>query len=158
MTGILKTSVFGAALAATALVSATPAMADPYGNGYRHRGNGDTAGAAILGGMVGLAIGVIAASAGNKHHNNCDYYDRDGNRYRGEYRDQRCYRRGDNGNYGNYPQQGGYYGNYPQQGGYYGNYPQQGGYYGNYPQQGNYGYYDQRGNRYADRRGDRDGD
>ncbi|MBS0475074.1 MAG: hypothetical protein JSR28_07975 [Proteobacteria bacterium] len=143
MTGIFKKSVFGAALAATALASATPAMADPYG-GYRRHNGGDTAGAAILGGMVGLAIGVIAASAGHDKHR-CDY-NRNDDRYRDGYRNDRCYR---DGRYqGNYPQQGGYYGNYPQQGGYYGDYRQ-------YPQQG--GYYDQRGG-YDRRDGDRDGD
>ncbi|MDE2435809.1 MAG: hypothetical protein KGM49_06085 [Sphingomonadales bacterium] len=140
---MIKKSVFGAALAATALASATPAMADPYG--YHRHGGGDTAGAAILGGIVGLTIGAIAASASNNHRDRC-YNDRD-QRYRDYYRrDGRCYR----------DRNGGYYDNYPQQGGYYGNYPQQGGYYGNYPAQG--GYYDPHYGRYADRRGYGDGD
>ncbi|MFC0588359.1 hypothetical protein ACFFF7_02930 [Novosphingobium aquiterrae] len=117
MTGIFKKSVLAAALAATTLATATPAMADPYGN-YRHRGNGDTAGAAILGGIIGLTIGVIAASAGKKH-DRCDYNrDHDGYRdgYRHDNRGRYCDR---DGRYRDYPQQGGYYGNDPRQGGYY---------------------------------------
>lgn len=114
MTGIFKKSVLAATLAATALVSAAPAQADPY-RGRRHN-NGDAVGAAVLGGIIGLAIGVIASSGGKNKHR-CDYDRNRDDRYERNY-DERCYRDRD-GRYGNYRQQGGYYGNYPQQDGSY---------------------------------------
>lgn len=126
---MLKKTLLGSALFATALTSASPALADDYR--YRRHGDGDTAGAAIAGGIVGLAIGVLIASAGKNKHR-CD-----GDR---RYEDRRCYRRGD-GAYND-----GYYNSYPQQGGYYDN---DGRYYGNdgrryddrrYDDRGYYGY------------------
>jgi len=80
MVTFAKTATF--ALAASALASAAPAMADPY-DGYRHHGSGDAAGAAIAGGIIGLALGAIIASSGN-HHN----YDDDERRYHARYREQ----------------------------------------------------------------------
>ncbi len=110
MTSFLKKSAIATAMAATALASATPAMADPY-RGYRQHNGGDTAAAAVIGGIIGLTIGVIAASGNNKHQR-CDGDRND---------DRRCYRgnnRGYNrGNYGTY--NGGYYDNQYPQGGYY---------------------------------------
>lgn len=59
---IVRNSIFAAALAASALASATPAMADGY---RRHGGDGDDAAIAIGAGIVGLAIGAIIASSDN---------------------------------------------------------------------------------------------
>lgn len=98
----LKKTALGTALVASALASASPAMAQDYR--YRRHDGGDTAAAAVVGGIVGIAIGALIASSGNKH-NRCDG-DRDD--------DRRCYRHYDR-NYN-----GGYYNGYPQ-GGYYGN-------------------------------------
>lgn len=92
MTSRIKKAALASALAATTLASASPAMAQgyPYG-GYRHRSHGDTTGAAIVGGIVGIAIGALIASSGNNHHRNYArngwewrdgyYWDRDGRRY-----------------------------------------------------------------------------
>ena len=131
MSGFLKKSVLAATLAATALTSATPALADDYRYRRHHDNGGDTAAAAVVGGIVGLALGAIIASSGrNKHdrdrryrdgnHNNGGYYDRSGWQWRDGYywdRDGRRYDRDgrpcddDRG----YRSQGGYYDN----GGYY---------------------------------------
>lgn len=93
MTSFLRKSVLATALVASSLASATPAMADPY---YGRRG-GDTTGAAIAGGIVGLAIGAIIASSGRREHDRRyrdGYYDRrDGDVY---YRDGRYYEREQN--------------------------------------------------------------
>jgi hypothetical protein len=122
MTSIITKTALGAALAATALVSAAPASAQTY-YGHRDRG-GDTAGAAIAGGVIGLALGAIIASSSNNHHR--DRYDR------------RYYNNGYNG--GGYYQQGqvGYYNG---TNGYYNN-----GYYNN-------GYNSQYRDHDGDRRG-----
>ncbi|MDE2620780.1 MAG: hypothetical protein KGL54_11520 [Sphingomonadales bacterium] len=84
------TKIVGASvLAATAITSATPAMADPY---YGHRRGGDTTGAAIAGGIIGIALGAIIASSASSHRNDryVDrgwtwrdgyYWDRQGRRY-----------------------------------------------------------------------------
>ncbi|MDF8332370.1 hypothetical protein [Novosphingobium cyanobacteriorum] len=86
-----KKAALATTLAATALATATPASArDYYGH---HRSGGDTAGAAIAGGIIGLALGAIIASSGNNHRN--DRYDRDGRYYNynnGYYRNDRAYR------------------------------------------------------------------
>lgn len=80
MTGLLKKAVLGTALVASTLAATAPAEAQYY---RRHRG-GDTTGAAILGGIVGLGVGAAIASSGNRDR----YYDR-GYRYdrRGYYDD-----------------------------------------------------------------------
>lgn len=99
---ILKKTAFATALAATALTSATPAMArDDW-----HRGS-DHTGTAIAVGVAGLALGAIIASSANDHRR--DRYYRDGRYY--DYRDGRDYRdyRYDyrDGRYGDYDR--GYY-------------------------------------------------
>ncbi|WP_298196184.1 hypothetical protein [Novosphingobium sp.] len=58
MMTILRTVLLGSGLAAVALTSSTPALAD-------HRG-GDTTGAAIAGGIVGLAVGAAVASSARR--------------------------------------------------------------------------------------------
>ena len=74
MNSILKKATLGAALAATAIGMAAPAEAQRYGGyrgGYRHyHHGGDAAGAAIIGGIVGLGVGAAIAS-----NNNRRYYD-----------------------------------------------------------------------------------
>ena len=55
---IFKKTALGAALAATALASTTPAMARDT-----HRGNDNTAAVAIGAGVIGLALGAIIASS-----------------------------------------------------------------------------------------------
>ncbi len=89
MTKILTKAVLATTLAATALTAASPAMADDY-RGY-HRDRGDSTGAAIAGGIIGLALGAIIVSASsNKHDRYRDrgwswrdgyYWDGNGNRY-----------------------------------------------------------------------------
>ena len=64
---LMRTLIVGSGLAASALAAATPAQAD---RGYYRRG-GDTTGAAIAGGIVGLAVGAAIASSGRHDH----YYD-----------------------------------------------------------------------------------
>jgi hypothetical protein len=68
---LFKKTVIAAGLAATALASTTPAMARDY-----HRGNDNTAAVAIGAGILGLAVGAIAASSNDRDR----YYD---NRYDG---------------------------------------------------------------------------
>lgn len=109
---LFKKATLASALAASALVSASPAMA----RDYRHHG-GDTAAVAIGAGILGLAIGAIAASSSNhdRDYRRSDweyrdgyYWDRQGNRYDRDGRldnDGRYYARrgyGDNGYYGYY--------------------------------------------------------
>ena len=102
---MFKKAALATALAASALTSATPAMArDYYG---RHHGS-DTAGIAIGAGIIGLAIGAIAASSSNRHnyeYRDGYYWDREGRRYDRDgrrYDDSRYYARrgyGDDGYY-----------------------------------------------------------
>ena len=103
MTGFVKKTVFGGVLAATVLSVAAPAEAQYY-RGYRHRGGGDAAAGALIGGIVGLGLGAAIASSNNRDR----YYDR------GYY-------------YGPQPR-GSYYNSYPQS--YYNSYPQP--YYNDY--------------------------
>ena len=88
--GIVRKATLAIVLAATALTSVTPAMADPYHRG--RRGGGDATGAAIAGGIIGLALGAIIVSSANNNRNNryADrgwtwrqgyYWDRQGHRY-----------------------------------------------------------------------------
>lgn len=81
---LIRKTVLGLALGAAALTVASPAMAD----GWRgHRGGGDTTGAAIAGGIVGLAVGAAIAS-NHDHRDYRDdryYYDGDYPRYRAYY-------------------------------------------------------------------------
>jgi hypothetical protein len=89
---IFKKATLATVLAATALTGASPAMAQTYRGSTTHRG-GDATGAAIVGGVIGLALGAIIASSAN-HRNDANryadrgwqyrdgyYWDRQGNRY-----------------------------------------------------------------------------
>ncbi len=96
MNTLIKKATLGLVLGATALTAAAvPAEAQRY----RHRDHGD-AGAAIVAGIAGLAVG--AAIASNDHRYDYDrryyrdhgYYPTDGYYYREHYRDYRnCYTR-----------------------------------------------------------------
>ncbi|QDZ08240.1 hypothetical protein FPZ24_12755 [Sphingomonas panacisoli] len=79
MNKFLTKSVLGATLAATALTVAAPADAQRY---RRYHDRGDATGAAILGGVAGLAIGAAIASNNNRdrYYRN-DYYYNDNYRY-----------------------------------------------------------------------------
>jgi len=81
---ILKKATLATTLAATALATTTPAMAQSYG-GYRHHSGGDSTGAAIAGGIIGLALGaIVASSISSKNHDRDRYADR-GWQYRDGY-------------------------------------------------------------------------
>lgn len=127
-----KKAVLAVTLAATALASATPAMADPYYGGYRHHRGGDSTGAAIAGGIIGLALGAIIVSAANSNRNrDRDHaYRRYDNRYQGQWRGQPTWQGAYNGDPYDQRYQGGQPG-YSRDG---------------YPQDGD-GYYDRRGYR-----------
>lgn len=115
MTSFLKKTALGTALAATALASATPAMAR---DSYHRRDNGNVAGAAIAGGIIGLALGAIIASSDNDRDRDRRYRDydrrvyRDGYYYNGRdgYRYDRRYR--DGGDYYRRGYRDGYYRGY----------------------------------------------
>lgn len=112
---VFKKTALAAGLAATALATTTPAMARDW-----HRGNDNTAAVAIGAGILGLAVGAIAASSSRDRDRYDDryygsdwsyrdgyYWDRDGRRYsRGDYdryRNQReDWRRGYNGDRGDW--------------------------------------------------------
>lgn len=124
---IFKKATFATALAATALVTTTPAMARDY-----HRGGGDnTAAVAIGAGILGLAVGAIVASSSRNHDRYRDdrYDDRYADsgyvysspaytsdwRYRDGYywdRDGRRHDRDEYYRYRNYDSRYGYNGNY----------------------------------------------
>lgn len=95
---MMKKAILATTLAASALVStASPVMARDY---YRSRDN--TAAVAIGVGIIGLAVGAIAASSNNDNRRYRDdrYYDRraqvyDDRSYQGDYYDRsRSYDRG----------------------------------------------------------------
>ena len=131
---LFKKSVLAAAMAASALAGASPAMADAYG---RHRRHDDT-GKVIAAAVAGVIVGAVLNSNRNHRNGRC-FTDRNGY--------SRCYRDNNNRAYNNGYNQGGYNGY--NQGGYY----QQGGYngynQGSYYQQGGYnnngGYYENDG-------------
>jgi hypothetical protein len=81
---MFKKATLATALAATALSAASPAMAQGYYNNAPRRGGGDTAGAAIAGGIIGLALGAIIASSANKNRDRDRFADR-GWQYRDGY-------------------------------------------------------------------------
>ncbi|MBB4858227.1 hypothetical protein HNO88_001546 [Novosphingobium chloroacetimidivorans] len=87
---LIHKGILASTLAASGLVStASPVMARDY---YRDRGD-NTAAVAIGAGIIGLAVGAIAASSNNRDDR---YYDR--RYYRtgdGYYRDNRSYYRND---------------------------------------------------------------
>jgi len=74
---IIRKAVLAGTLGAAALTAATPAMADDW-RWRRHHG-GDTTGAAVAGGIIGLALGAAIASNGRDRDYDDYYYDR---RYR----------------------------------------------------------------------------
>lgn len=82
MTSFLKLAGIGAALAATALIAATPAEAQRYG-GYRHYDRRGDAGLAVAAGIAGLAVGATLASRNDRFYGRgYGYY----GGYRGGYR------------------------------------------------------------------------
>lgn len=83
MNKVLTKAVLGATLAATALTAAAPADAQRYRR-YHHRGD-DGTGAAIAGGIVGLALGAAIASSSNDRYARDSYYRDRG--YRADYDD-----------------------------------------------------------------------
>lgn len=66
---LFRKAVLAGALGAATLTTASPAMADHYRRG------GDTTGAAIAGGIVGLALGAAIASNGRDRYDDGYYYD-----------------------------------------------------------------------------------
>lgn len=114
---IVKKGILTATLAATALVTTSPALARDY------RGNGDNTAAIAIGvGVVGLALGALIASSDNDrgrdryddryhvrdgwYYDGGQYYNRQGNRYdRNEwnrrYGNERDGRRGNDRNWRN---------------------------------------------------------
>ena len=128
VTHLFKKSVLATAMVASALVGASPAMADTYGNYRRHNDTGKVIAAAV----AGVIVGAVLNSNRNSRNGRC-VTDRNGY--------SRCYRANNNGAYNNGYNQGGYNNGYYQGGGY-----NQGGYnQGGYYQQGGYnnsgGYY-----------------
>ena len=91
MNKLLTKTVLGATLAATALTAAAPADAQRYRR-YHHRGD-DGTGAAIAGGIVGLALGAAIASSSNNDRYARDSYYRDRG-YRSDYDDYYYRQRG----------------------------------------------------------------
>lgn len=77
---VFKKTALATAIAATALVSASPAMARDH-----RRGGDDTAAIAIGAGIVGLAIGAIVASSSNDRRDRDVNYRRNGWQYRDGY-------------------------------------------------------------------------
>jgi len=70
MKTFVKKAGLGVALAATTLgLAAAPAQAQRWHRGYYH--HGDTTGAALLGGIIGLGVGAAIAS----DHRDRYYYD-----------------------------------------------------------------------------------
>ena len=124
MFSFAKKAVLATALAATSLGTVTPAMAQGY-YGYRHH-SGDTAGAAIAGGIVGIALGALIASSGNHNHRHYAdnsyrngwewrdgyYWDQQGHRYDRDGRPCDDYRNGyyERRGYGGYEGNRGYEG------------------------------------------------
>lgn len=92
---LLKKATLAVALGATALTAAAPAEAQ-YRRGYRH--HDDAAGAAVVAGIAGLAIGAAIASGHDRYRD--DYYRSRGYGY--DY-DARYYR-----HHGYYPRDGYY--------------------------------------------------
>ena len=85
---LFKKATVAITLAATALAAASPAMARDYG--YYH--HADSTGAAVAGGIIGLALGAVIASAASNHdhdryrdrgweYHDGYYWDREGHRY-----------------------------------------------------------------------------
>jgi len=110
---VFKKATIATALAATALTAASPAMARDY---YGYHNHGDSTGAAVAGGIIGLALGAVIASAASNHDHDLyrdrgweyrdGYYsDREGHRY-----DRNARRYDDNDYYARRGYRDGYYG------------------------------------------------
>lgn len=84
MQAFWKKAGLGIAAAATAVSVAAPAQAQRYHRYYHHHGHGDAVGAALLGGVAGLALGAAIASDHNDRYYDNRYYD-DGYYDRGYY-------------------------------------------------------------------------
>jgi hypothetical protein len=89
MNKFLTKAVLGTTLAATALTAAAPADAQRY---RRYHRGGDSTGAAIAGGIVGLALGAAIASSSNDRYARDSYYRERG--YRADYDDYYYRQRG----------------------------------------------------------------
>ena len=74
MNAFMKKAGLGIALAATALTAAAPADAQRWGGYRHHRGGGDVAAGALLGGIVGLGIGAAVASSNRDRYYDRGYY------------------------------------------------------------------------------------
>ncbi|WP_293874127.1 hypothetical protein [Sphingomonas sp. UBA978] len=74
MNAFMKKAGLGIALAATALTAAAPAEAQRWGGYRHHRGGGDVAAGALLGGLVGLGIGAAVASSNRDRYYDRGYY------------------------------------------------------------------------------------
>jgi len=101
----IKKLGLGVAMAASTLAATAPADAQRWG-GYRHydRG-GNAAGAAIVGGIIGLGVGAAIASSNNNRYYDRGYYNRgypvrgyydrgyypQNGYYNYDYRPQRCW-------------------------------------------------------------------
>ena len=72
MNTLFKKAGLGCALAATALTAAAPADAQRYRR--YHRGGGDAAAGAIIGGIVGLGLGAAIASSNRDRYYDRGYY------------------------------------------------------------------------------------
>jgi hypothetical protein len=104
----LLTSALAAVTAAAAVAAvATPAQAERYR--YRHRDNNDAAAAAVVGGIVGLALGAAIAGS-NKDRRYDDGYYRRGYYDNGYYRGGGGYGYRDDGYYRGYSGYSGYSG------------------------------------------------
>lgn len=69
---LIKKTVLAGALGASFLTVASPAMADDWR--YRRHGGGDEAGAAVAGGIIGLALGAAIASGSRDRYYDDGYY------------------------------------------------------------------------------------
>ena len=110
-----KKIILGSALAASSLAIAAPASAQDYNRYHRHSGDGATA--AIVGGVIGLALGAAIASSSNReHYRNNTWYE--GYYYRnGSFYDRQGYRRYDRNTWqqrGDGDRRGGYQRGYDQ--------------------------------------------
>lgn len=104
MNTIIKQAALGVAMAATALTVAAPAEAQRYYGRHYNRG-GDAAGAAIVGGIIGLGLGAAIASSNNNRYYDRGYYPQ-GNYYypQNNYYDRGYYPRQSYYNYDYRPQ------------------------------------------------------
>ena len=84
MNNFVKKAGLGLALGATTIgLGAAPAQAQRWHRGYHHYHHGDTAGAAVLGGIVGLGVGAAIASSNRDRYYDRGYYG--GGYYNGGY-------------------------------------------------------------------------